>query len=65
MTAQALELAERAWINIVYARAELMRSHLNSETYLRVVGHLDDALDDLKALAPENFEPMNGEERAA
>ena len=57
MTTQALELAERAWINIVYARAELMRSHLKSEAYLRVVGHIDEALDDLQSLVPRQSEP--------
>jgi hypothetical protein len=64
MTSTALELAERAWINIVYARAELMRSHLKSEEYLRVVEHLDEALDDLQILAPQRAEPAR-EERAA
>ena len=64
MTSKALELAERAWISIVYARAELMRSRLDSEAYLRVVGHLDDALDELQILAPQRPEAPH-EERAA
>jgi hypothetical protein len=56
MTSKALELAERAWISIAYARAEVMRSHLDSEAYLRVVAHLDDALDDLQTIAPQQAE---------
>lgn len=67
MTTQAMELAERAWINIVYARAELMRSHLKSEAFLRVVGHIDEALDDLQSLVPRQSEPAPAvrEEQAA
>jgi hypothetical protein len=52
-----LELMERAWINIAFARAEILRSHLDSEAFLRIVGHLDEALDDLQIGAPPHDAP--------
>lgn len=62
MTSTAQELAERAWISIAYARAEVMRSHLDSEAFLRVLAHLDDALDDLQTLTPQQAEaPREGQ----